>query len=50
LAVSDSLDFSSTYGIKVVASDIIYLVNYVLKGGAAPCDACTLVPEVWGCF
>jgi hypothetical protein len=33
----------------VTSADIIYLVNYVFKGGLAPCDACDLVPGVWDC-
>ena len=25
------------------------LVNSVLKGGALPCDVCTLIPVTWSC-
>jgi hypothetical protein len=33
----------------VTSSDVIYLVNYVFKGGVPPCDVCTLIPGTWSC-
>ena len=33
----------------VTTSDALYLVSYVFEGGPAPCDVCTLIPEVWSC-
>ena len=34
---------------RITSGDIIYLVNYVFKGGPAPCDVCTLIPEIHPC-
>ena len=33
----------------VTAADIIYMVQYVFKGGPAPCDPCTIIPSLWEC-
>jgi len=30
-------------------SDIIYLVNDILKAGTSPFDVCTLIPGTWTC-
>lgn len=35
--------------VQVTSADIIVLVSYVFKGGPAPCDVCTLIPDVWSC-
>ena len=34
---------------NVVTSDIIYLVNAILKLQAPPCDVCTMIPSTWSC-
>jgi M6 family metalloprotease-like protein len=34
---------------RVSTADLIVLIAYVYRGGTPPCDACTLVPNVWLC-
>lgn len=34
---------------SLTSADIIGLVSHVFKGGAAPCDVCTLIPGTWNC-
>ncbi len=33
----------------LTSADIIALVNFVFKGGSAPCDVCALIPGTWDC-